>query len=183
MERFKKNSNIFNRKPTRLKGYNYNQAGAYFVTICTHEMKKLFGRIIDGELDLNTYGNIAKREWFHTTVARPYIELHEEEIVIMPDHIHGIIWITEVGATGSVARKTSPGLDPCSLGVIVGQYKSRTAKLINRIRKTPGKKIWQRNYYDRIIRNEKELHSIRRYIINNPLQWENDQGKSLHNFF
>ncbi len=76
MDRFKNNSNILNRKPTRLKGYNYNQAGAYFVTICTHEMKKLFGRIIDGALDLNIYGNIAKREWFHTTVARPYIELH-----------------------------------------------------------------------------------------------------------
>ncbi len=190
MERFNNDSNILNRRPTRLKSYDYSQPGPYFVTICTYGMKNLFGRIIDGVLDLNTYGSTAKRKWFHTTVTRPYVELHEDELVIMPNHIHGIIWIKEVGATGlpraktkgSVAQKTRSVLNPRSLGAIVGQYKSRTAKVINRIRKTLGNKVWQRNYYDRIIRNEKELQLIRRYIVNNPLQWEDDQGGSIHNF-
>jgi REP element-mobilizing transposase RayT len=181
MKRFNNDSNILDRKSTRLIGYDYSQPGPYFVTICTHEMKKLFGRIIGGVLDLNPYGCTAKKEWFQITVNLPYVELHEDEFVIMPNHIHGIIWITEVGATEPVAQNSRSGLNPRSLGAIVGQYKSRTAKLINRNRNTPGKKVWQRNYYDRVIRNEKELQSIRIYIINNPLQWEDDQAGSIHN--
>ena len=175
-------SKLWDRESIRLKGYDYSQPGACFVTICTHEMKKLYGRVVGGVIDLNSLGKICKREWFQTIVIRPYVKLHEDELIIMPDHIHGIIWITEVGATGSVARNTRSGLEPRSLGAIVGQYKSRTAKLINRNRNTPGKKVRQRNYYDRIIRNKKELQSIRRYIVNNPLQWEDDRGGSIHNF-
>ena len=177
------NSIPLSRKSIRQKGYDYSQPGAYFVTFCTHNMERLFGRIIAGKMELNTYGLFAHKEWFHTAAANLHVELHEDELIIMPNHIHGIIWITEVGATVPVARQTKSGLDSCSLGAIIGQYKSRTTKYINKLRKNSGQSIWQRNYYDRIIRNQKELQSIRKYIENNPLQWEVDQGKTTDCFF
>ncbi len=179
MNRNNHKSNLPGRKSIRLKGYDYSQPGAYFVTLCTHNMERIFGRIIAGKMELNTYGLIAREEWFQTAVAHPYLELHEDESAIMPNHIHGIIWITEVGATETVARKTNSGPKPGSLGAIVGQYKSRTTRHINKLRKNSGKSVWQRNYYDRIIRNEKELQSIRKYIENNPLHWENDRGRPI----
>jgi REP element-mobilizing transposase RayT len=85
-----------------------------------------------------------------------------------------------IGATNPVARISSSEPNPKTLGAIVGQYKSRVTKQINHLRETPGGPIWQRNYYDRIIRNDKELQAIRKYIADNPLQWEDDHGKGVH---
>ena len=146
-------------------------------------MNNLFGRIIAGEMKLNIIGRIARIEWQLNDEQFPNIELYDNELIIMPNHIHGIIWISDVGATVSVARKSHSGPKPDSLGAIIGQYKSRTTRKINRLRNTSGNHIWQRNYYDRVIRNEKELQAIRRYIENNPLQWEEDRGKSLEDLF
>ncbi len=179
----KKDPKTSNRKSNRLQGYDYSQPGAYFITICTYQMNNLFGRINAGEMKLNIIGRIAKIEWQLIDEQFPYIELYDNELIIMPNHIHVIIWITDVGATETVARKSHSGPKPDSLSAIVGQYKSRTTKLINQNRNTPGKKVWQRNYYDRIIRNDQELQAIRRYIENNPLQWEEDRGKSLDGLF
>lgn len=93
-------------------------------------------------MELNTYGLVARKEWFRTAAAHSYVELHEDEFVIMPNHIHGIVWITEVGATETVARKTRSGPNSCSLGAVVGQYKSRTTKHITKLGKNSGKSIW-----------------------------------------
>ena len=85
----------YHRRSIRLKGYDYTQPGAYFVTICTHGRKMLFGRVVDGEMALNEFGEIVREEWFKTAQVRPYVRLYEDEFVVMPNHIHGIIWIVE----------------------------------------------------------------------------------------
>jgi len=81
------------RRSIRLPGYDYTRAGAYFVTLVTHDRECLFGEIVGGEMRLNTWGEIAREEWFQTAVVRPYVMLRDDEFVVMPNHIHGIIWI------------------------------------------------------------------------------------------
>lgn len=174
MSHISKESNQFFRKSNRLKGYDYRQPGAYFITICTKNMYILFGRIVAGEMILNSYGIIAFDEMYKLSQTYPQLLIYSDEVIIMPNHIHAILWIREVGATETVAQKATDGIIPGSLGAIVGQYKSRVTKSINRLRRTPGKEIWQRNYFDRIIRNDKELLAIKKYIIDNPLQWSED---------
>lgn len=165
----------------RMAGYDYSQPGAYFVTICVYKMINLFGKIDDGSMQINTYGEIAQFEWFKTPSIRPSVQLFDDEFIIMPNHIHGIIWILDVGVTGSVAQsKITRGPEPGSLGAIIGQYKSITTKRINKIRNSSGKSIWQRNYYDHIVRNERELDAIRKYIQTNPLEWKSDLDTPVH---
>jgi REP element-mobilizing transposase RayT len=82
------------RRSIRLKGYDYTSEGGYFITLVTHERHSLFGEVIDGEMHLNALGIIARDEWFRTAQIRPYVELFQDEFVVMPNHIHGIIWIT-----------------------------------------------------------------------------------------
>ncbi len=164
------------RKSHRLKGYDYSQPGAYFVTICSHKMENIFGTIIGGKLAINSISEIIWEEWFHTAQIRPNVQLHEDEFVVMPNHVHGIIWIVDAKLTYRVAPTDHPrGPKPGSLGSIIGQYKSITTKCINQLRNSPRIQVWQRNYYDRIIRNEYELDAIRKYIQTNPFNWEMDQ--------
>ena len=166
---------LHRRRSIRLKGYDYTQPGAYFVTICTHGRAMLFGRVVDGEMALNAYGEIVREEWFRTAQVRPYVELFPDEFVVMPNHIHGIVWI--VGATRRVAPTNGHphGPVPGSLGAIIGQFKSIVTKRINALRGTPGAPVWQRNYYEYIIRTERALDAIRRYIAANPLRWDLDR--------
>ena len=176
------------RTSIRLKGWDYTQPGAYFVTICTHERVPLFGRVVDGEMVLNPYGEIVRDEWFRSAEIRAEIELFPDEFVVMPNHIHGIVWIVAtddpagydenarppVGATG---RSPLPphGPTPRSLGSFIAGFKSAVTKRINQMRGTPGARVWQRNYYEHIIRDERALNAIRRYIIDNPWRWHLDR--------
>ena len=162
-------SDLLKRKPSkRLPGYDYSQEGAYFITICTHKMHNLFGVMDKNRVILNNFGKLVVSEWYRTAELRVNVEIYADEFIIMPNHFHGIIWIHDVGATGSVARVNSTGIQPNSLGSIIGQFKSQVTRRINKLRGTPRNLVWQRNYYDRIIRNVKELNSIRGYIENNP---------------
>ena len=79
------------RHSIRLKGYDYTQSGAYYVTIVVYQRQHLFGEVVNGEMQLNELGQIARDEWFKTAILRPYVELHEDEFVVMPNHVHGII--------------------------------------------------------------------------------------------
>ena len=88
------------RRSIRLKGYDYTQAGAYFVTIVTHDRECLFGEVVDGQMRLNPFGEIVREEWFHTAVVRPHVMLAPDEFVVMPNHVHGIIWIVGAGDRG-----------------------------------------------------------------------------------
>ena len=173
------------RRSIRLKGYDYTQPGAYFVTICTHGREILFGHVVDGEMALNEYGEIVREEWFRSTEIRAEVELFHDEFVIMPNHIHGIVWIVEtdnpsvVGAHGHVgAHGRAPLLPqrpPRSLGSFIAGFKSIVTKRINTLRNTPGAPVWQRNYYEHIIRNDRALNAIRRYIAANPACWHLDR--------
>lgn len=185
----------YHRRSIRLKGYDYAQSGAYFVTICTYQHQSLFGVVVGGEMVFNSFGQVVWEEWFKSARIRSEIELFTDEFVVMPNHIHGIIWIVNdptVPATRRVAptipRVTqtiprvapTPSSRPCgprpgSIGAIIGQDKSAVTKRINQIRETLGEPIWQRNYHDRIIRDETELVNIRAYIADNPRRWTEDR--------
>ncbi|MCL6641864.1 MAG: transposase [Candidatus Bipolaricaulota bacterium] len=168
------------RRNIRLKGYDYSQPGAYFITICTRERLCLFGEVVDGEMQLNEYGHIALECWKEIPLHFPQAEL--DAFVVMPNHVHGIIVIidVDVGAThasplplSSDARPRGPQRQ--SVSSIVGSFKSAATKHINEYRGTPGAPVWQRNYYEHIIRNDESLHRIREYIETNPARWALDR--------
>ena len=174
------------RHSIRLQGYDYTQSGAYFVTLVTYQRNVLFGEIIDGEVKLNRKGEIVQEEWFASVDIRKEIRLHPEEFVVMPNHIHGIVWIEyddyhDVGANGRSPLPDRPPLrpqmKPRSLGSFIAGFKSSVTKRIRDELNETG--IWQRNYYERIIRDEKELDAIRRYIEANPLNWSEDDENPL----
>jgi REP element-mobilizing transposase RayT len=159
------------RKSLRLKDYDYSQQGLYFVTICSQNRESLFGDIIDGKMILNEYGKIVDEFW--NKVPEHFANVNVDLFVIMPNHVHAIIEITNQsrGCRGEGKGEVTSPL----LGKIIAYYKYETTKLINQLRDTTGLKIWQRNYYEHIIRNDKELSSIREYIKDNPLKWKLDK--------
>ena len=174
---------IHSRRSIRLKGYDYSQAGAYFVTICTQNQECFFGEIVDGNMVLNDAGRMVQTVWDELPQYYPGVDV--DMFQIMPNHIHGIVvFIGDVGA-GPRARPDDigqpQGVAPTmSLPDIAHRFKSFTTKsYIDGVKqknwpKFPGK-LWQRNYYEHIIRNENELNSIREYIYYNPLKWELDR--------
>ncbi|KAA3642286.1 MAG: transposase [Chloroflexi bacterium] len=170
-----------NRKTIRLQNYDYAQGGAYFITICTWQREMLFGEITGGEMTLNPLGHIVQEEWQRTEQLRPYITL--DQFIVMPNHVHGILFIVEnqpnVGAQRAAPlhnTSQNPNVKSKSLGAIVRAFKSAATRRINRMNSTPGSPVWQRGYWDRIIRNGKELHNTRQYILNNPLNWTDDEN-------
>jgi putative transposase len=227
------------RRSLRLKEYDYSQTGAYFVTLDTWKHLALFGEILEDLIHLNRYGLVAKGELKY--LARRFQQVQVDEYIIMPNHLHVIIWIlatdSAVGARreepkeSSDLRLASPGQPtdsnfnsvevndmerrarladsgeislindvgerrarltesdpnslinlasplrgpgPGALGTIVGAYKSTTARIINGLRHTPGVPVWQRNYYEHVIRDDEELDRIRRYVQANPINWQAD---------
>jgi putative transposase len=151
------------RKPTRLKEYDYSTPAYYFVTICTNNKIELFCDVINDKIKLNNLGIIIDDKWKQIPVHYPHVEL--DSYCIMPHHLHGIIILNHVG-------ESSPLPYTPTLGQIIGYFKYQSTKDINNLTKSPGKKIWQRSFYDRIIRDEKELYRIRKYIEQNPIKWE-----------
>jgi REP element-mobilizing transposase RayT len=159
------NSNLHHRKSIRLKEYDYSEPGEYFVTMCTHNHECICGEIVNGEMRLNNAGKIVEECW--KGISQHFNQVKLDEYIIMPNHIHGIIAICECNEN-SRGEVTSP-LHKHTLGEIIAYFKYQSTKMINQIQGKPGRRIWQRNYYDRIIRNEKELNAIRDYIYNNTL--------------
>ncbi|MFA4910834.1 MAG: transposase [Desulfobacteria bacterium] len=172
----KYNPDIHQRRSIRLKGYDYSQAGIYYVTICTKDRECLFGNIVNFNMELSTLGKIVEQEWHEILKRFPDVEL--DAFVIMPNHIHGIII---VWATIVVAQNNRAGARPApTIGKIIGTFKSLCIHdWLGYVKEnglgTVGK-FWQRNYYEHIIRNETELDKIREYIITNPLNWESDEN-------
>ena len=195
----KYNPNIHHRRSIRLKGYDYAQAGLYFITICCQDRACLFGEIQNGEMVLNEYGTIAHNEWMKTHEIRTNVELGE--FVIMPNHIHGIIKIMDIGGRGELhspnnethnnetpnnetpnnetpndykGECNSPLRGPSNtIGAIIRGYKSSVTKQLNLL--NIGCVVWQRNYHEHIIRNEQSHQTISNYIINNPANWSEDK--------
>ncbi|MBL8078709.1 MAG: transposase [Anaerolineales bacterium] len=167
---------LHHRRSIRLQGYDYTAAGAYFITICSYQREHIFGEVVDGEMRLNALGEIARAEWFRTAELRPQVELHEDEFVVMPNHAHGIIWLVEpVGARRRRAPTEKFGKPVVgSIPTIVRAYKSAVTYAINKSQNSRGSVIWQRNYYEHVIRDERELDLIARYIHYNPFNWQVD---------
>ena len=165
------------RRSIRLKGYDYSQAGLYFVTICTHNREMVCGDIINNEIVLNEYGKMVDYAWNDLPNHNHQIQL--DDYVIMPNHIHGIIIINDVGANfvgaGSEPAPTTMNRKQHGLSEITRQFKTFSARRINKIRQSTGTPVWQRNYYEHVIRNQKDLNRIRKYIIENPLKWDLDK--------
>jgi putative transposase len=190
------------RKSIRLSEYDYSFPNWYYITICTHEKRNLFGNVKNGKMILNKFGNVVEEEWIQTKELRKYVDL--DYYVIMPNHLHGIIIIEQsiedVGATrrieptdlrsrgelNSPTRNDSGRIQYAptkinlkspshTLGAIVRGFKSSATKRLREISGNSDLKIWQRNYYEHIIRNEIDLQNIRQYITLNPLKWEIDE--------
>ncbi|MGO9619886.1 MAG: transposase [Desulfobaccales bacterium] len=165
------------RKIIRLQGFNYAQEGAYFITICTHNRLCLLGEVIDQEMRLNALGRAIASEWLQTAKLRSYVRL--DYYGIMPNHFHAIFFLqNHEWATQRVAptQENSPsGPAPCSVGAIVGQFKSQATKRINSSGRISIEHLWQRNYYEHVVRDEDDLNRIRQYIEDNPASWLEDE--------
>ncbi len=167
---------LYHRRSRRLKGYDYSRAGAYFITVCTRNRECLLGDIADGKTRLNDAGRIVAEEWMKSADIRNEIEL--DAFVVMPNHVHGIIFINRRGdrpvapTTGLVPS----GPKPKSVGSFVGGFKPIVTKRINKLRGAQGAKLSQRNYYEHVIRDEDDLNRIRQYILDNPARWDEDKN-------
>ena len=171
------------RRNMRLPGYDYSQSGAYFVTICSFRRMPIFGRISDREVVLSAEGRIVREEWLRTEIIRKEITL--DEFVIMPNHFHGIVIIEKsssesasVGAHGHAPQPRDHAplrRSPRSLGSLVARFKGSATRQVRTKRADPIFKVWQRNYYEHIVRDDIELNRLRRYINENPLRWSQDQ--------
>lgn len=199
------NSEGIHRHSLRLKDFDYSQAGAYFVTICTKNRQCIFGTIQQGKMQLNASGRVASAQW--QQLPYRFTDLELGEWVVMPNHIHGILVITGRGEAymgrgeaslkkiefvdmdpflpdasplqlESISKDVSPlrptGTTSGSVGAMIQNYKSITSRKISaQIEKMRGS-VWQRNYYEHVIRNECELNAISIYILTNPQNWEKD---------
>jgi REP element-mobilizing transposase RayT len=166
------------RKTLRLKNYDYSSEGYYFITICTYKFINFFGEVINGAMILNDFGEIADTELLKTMKIRHNVLI--EHYVIMPNHIHAIIQITEkVGAYCDTPLQKQFRSPKNNLGSIVRGYKSAVTKQVNILRNNHSH-VWQRNYYEHIIRDEKSFLEIVDYIKNNPAKWEYDKYYKLN---
>jgi putative transposase len=171
-----------------VRGYDYTQGGAYFITICTRNRECLLGKVVNSMVQLNTTGRLVESTWLQTATVRPEIDL--DAYVVMPNHFHAIFSIHESpgvpGATHQVAptKNHSAGADksrrpagpkPKSVGAIIGQFKSLVTKRINLAQQHLDASVWPRNYYEHVIRDEESLNRIREYIVTNALRWDLDR--------
>lgn len=164
------------RKRTRLEGYDYSSDGAYHVVICTQHRACILGTVVDDKVELSELGQLVDAELHTSLQIRREIKL--DAYVIMPNHLHLIIWIEQ--PTGGLPSTPTPKgrserqhktkSTPKSLSSFVAGFKGAVTRHAN----YPDK-IWQRGFYDRIIRSEKELNNIRQYIISNPSSWREDK--------
>lgn len=188
------------RRSIRLKNYDYSGAGFYFVTICTQHHGLRFGDVVNNHLKLNEAGAMVQSVWLEVPTRFSNVEL--DEFVVMPNHFHGILIINDVGAQSGQPQSGQPqGLPlhdepvgaglvlvqdvpapntPARLGDIVGAFKSMTTHQYIQSVKNDGwppfdRRLWQRNYWEHIIRTETALHQIREYVQNNPARWAEDQ--------
>lgn len=189
------------RRTIRMPDFNYSHPGAYFVTICTCDRQCWFGNIADGAMRLNEWGEIVRNSWDELPDHFPNVEL--DQFVVMPNHVHGII-VLEAGnnadrginmptvpitnghvvvgaqfiAPDDHASSTHAGAinRAPTIGNVVRNFKARCTHAINLLRHAPGHALWQRNYYEHVIRDDGDLAAIRMYIAANPARWTADEN-------
>ena len=125
---------------------------------------------------MNEYGRMVEEEWLRTGELRSEIQL--DQLVVMPNHIHALLFIDNLGQRSGFLKahgRAPLRLQPRSLGAVVAGYKSSVTKRVNELRSAAGAPVWQRNYFERVVRNEDELARIREYIVSNPTRWADDE--------
>lgn len=188
--------NKYRIKSDRLEGWDYSNAGAYFITICTHNRIHHFGKCQNGQMQLSTIGLIVQGCWFEIPRFNPQVQLGS--FIVMPNHVHGILILDEMGGSDTTMnsdtnavetlqcnvstmgehksskfyQKISP--EPGSISTIIRSFKSACTKHINKTFPNSGFK-WQARFHDHIIRNEQSYHRISNYINNNPKVWKEDR--------
>lgn len=163
----------YHRRSIRLKEYDYSQEGYYYVTLCTHNRQCIFGEIIEEQMQLNHLGQIAQQNWNKIPIYFPHIML--DEFIIMPNHVHGVLHLQKIQKKDSTLTQ---GISS-TLGSVIRGFKSAVTQWA-RVN-TNHEQLWQRNYYEHIIRNENSLFAIREYIAANPKNWLKDKLYSEEN--
>ena len=177
-----------------MRGYDYAQEGVYFVTVCAGDRQCLFGEIVDGEIQLNDAGRMVQAVWEELSIHYPGVKA--DEFAVMPNHIHGVIVLVGAGPRAYPDAGLSPvdagpracpekgqpqGVAPTlSLPDVVHRFKTLTTKRYADGVKQLGwipfdRRLWQRNYYEHVIRDDVSLNRIRQYILDNPARWEFDR--------
>jgi REP element-mobilizing transposase RayT len=159
------------RKQLRLRGYDYAFPGVYFVTICSAGKRAVFGSVSGGKIVLSPAGEIVRSEW--VALAERFAGLALDEFVIMPNHLHGVLGF--VGQAGGASPAATGGASPSpTLFDVIGAFKSISTIKVNRLRRRRGVQLWQRSYYEHIVRTGEDLRKIQRYILENPFMWSLD---------
>jgi putative transposase len=190
------------RRSIRLRGYVYSSRGIYFVTICTEKKVCLFGQVVDNEMKVNEAGRIVEKVWNSIPDRFPNVQV--DSFVVMPNHVHGVIAIMSDGRQGaasgartnaeaggvlkgaaSSARTSAETTEGAvsgaranaspSLGKILRAFKSISAIEVNKEFGCEGRAVWQRNYFEHIVRDGDDLDRVRRYIVENPWHWAEDE--------
>ncbi len=163
---------LHHRRSIRWEGFNYSSRGLYFVTICTHNREPFLSRIEHGQSIHTPQGKIVQSTWLAIPERFPAIELGP--FVVMPNHVHGILAnVGEAGATQEEQKEGAASSAP-TLGDILRAFKSLSAIAINKQFGSSGQAVWQRNYYEHVIRDGREMGIIQRYILENPAKWDSD---------
>ena len=164
-----------NRRSIRLRGYDYSRSGAYFITVCAHNRVCLFGEIAGGKMVLNDAGQTAVQCWQAIPDHFPHVEL--DAFVVMPNHVHGILFIGNTPVGAKHFSPLQPGQQPHgtskSIGSIIRGFKIGVTKWMRT--HTNVHDVWQRNYYEHVIRNDDELNRVREYILKNLARWDLDR--------
>ena len=181
---------IHHRHSIRVRGYDYSQPGAYFVTLCALKKQCIFGKVQGADVELSQFGEMVRACWLW--LGKHYDCVFLDEWILMPNHLHGIIVIQELNENGAgrqVPRypgdsvrsdafrggsRTAPTTRGKPLGSLIGAFKTVSTRRVNELRGTPSAVLWPRNYYDHIVRNDVELGQIRQYVRTNPLMWHGD---------
>jgi putative transposase len=169
------------RSPLRLRGFDYAQPGAYFVTVCAHRGETLFGVVVDGVMRLSAEGEIVEETWLR--LPDHYSNVEIDSCGVMPNHVHGVVILCgRVGAGFKPAPTSCEESLPVeavgrhhSLSEIVRGFKTFSARGINNLRGRRGAPVWQRGFYEHVLRDEEDLDRVRRYIEANPIRWAGDE--------
>ena len=179
------------RRSVRLKEFDYAQPGAYFVTVCANNRRDVWGKVREGEVSLNSLGHIIEACWESIPAHFPHVRL--DQYCVMPNHLHGILSFARTGR-GTIYRAPTVALSGTvevessikagkeqfsqpvagSLPTVIRTFKAAVTRNARRTMQVGSIRIWQRGYFDRVIRNERELERVREYIANNPAKWDLD---------
>ncbi len=167
------------RRSIRLLGFDYRQPGVYFITVCTRDRSCLLGNVVEGRMRLSEAGRLAQDVWDGLPSHYPHVRM--DAFIIMPNHVHGIVFLVGAGLNVRAGLKPAPtganmGADTVRHGLpeVVRAFKTFSARRMNALLGAVGGPFWQRNYYEHVIRNEAALNRIRQYIVDNPARWHED---------